>query len=81
MKKVTYLGGQVGDQAWKFGRHWVKAGHIGDPTGHKVEPWDECDKCMWNKSYMRTAEMKSNEESKKASPKVMHISMNLSCHQ
>ena len=62
MKKVTYLGGQVGDQAWKFGRHWVKAGHIGDPTGHNFKPWDECDKCIWNKSYKRTAEMKSNEE-------------------
>ena len=36
-KKVTYLGGQVGDQAWKFSRHWVKAGHIGDPTGRNVE--------------------------------------------
>ena len=32
-----------GDQAWKFGRHWVKAGLIGDPTGHNVEPWNECD--------------------------------------
>ena len=31
-KKVTYLGGQVGEQAWKFGRHWVKA-------GPNVEPW------------------------------------------
>ena len=39
-KKVTYLGGQVGDQAWKFGRHWVKAGRIGDLTGRNVEPWD-----------------------------------------
>ena len=38
-KKVTYLGGQVGDQAWKFCRHWVKAGRIGDPTGRNVEPW------------------------------------------
>ena len=38
-KKVTYLGGQFGDQAWKFGRHWVKAGRIGDPTGRNVEPW------------------------------------------
>ena len=38
-KKVTYLGGQVGDQAWKFSRHWVKAGRIGDPTGRNVEPW------------------------------------------
>ena len=37
-KKVTYLGGQVGDQAWRFGRHWVKAGRIGDPTGRNVEP-------------------------------------------
>ena len=37
-KNVTYLGGQVGDQAWKFGRHWVKAGRIGDPTGCNVEP-------------------------------------------
>ena len=37
-KKVTYLGGQVGDQAWKFSRHWVKAGRIGDPTGLNVEP-------------------------------------------
>ena len=37
-KKVTYLGGQVGDQAWKFGRHWVKAGCIGDPMGRNVEP-------------------------------------------
>ena len=37
-KKVTYLGGQVGDQAWKFGRHWVKSGRIGDPTGRNVEP-------------------------------------------
>ena len=37
-KKVTYLRGQVGDQAWKFGRHWVKAGRIGDPTGRNVEP-------------------------------------------
>ena len=37
-KKVTYLGGQVGDQAWKFGRHWVKAGRIGDPMGRNVEP-------------------------------------------
>ena len=34
-KKVTYLGGQVGDQAWKFSHHWVKAGHIGNPTGLK----------------------------------------------
>ena len=32
-KKVTYLGGQVGDQARKFGRDWVKAGRIGDPHG------------------------------------------------
>ena len=39
-KKVTYLGGQVGEQAWKFGRHWVKAGRIGDPTGRNVEPWN-----------------------------------------
>ena len=38
-KRVTYLGGQVGDQAWKFGRHWVKADRIGDPTGHNVKPW------------------------------------------
>ena len=38
-KKVTYLGGQVGDQAWKFGRHWVKAGRIGDPMGRNIEPW------------------------------------------
>ena len=37
-KKKVYLGGQVGDQAWKFSRHWVKAGLIGDPTGRKVEP-------------------------------------------
>ena len=37
-KKVTYLGGQVGNQAWKFSRHWVKAGCIGDPTGCNVEP-------------------------------------------
>ena len=29
---------QVGDQAWKFGRHWVKAGGIGDPTRRNVEP-------------------------------------------
>ena len=34
-----YLGGQIGDQARKFGRHWVKAGRIGDPTGRNVEPW------------------------------------------
>ena len=40
-KKVTYLGGQVGDQAWKFGRHWVKAGCIGDPMGRNVEPCNE----------------------------------------
>ena len=38
-KKVTYLGGQVGEQAWKFGRHWVKAGRIGDPMGRNIEPW------------------------------------------
>ena len=38
-KKVTYLGGQIGDQAWKFSRHWVEAGHIGDPTGRNVKPW------------------------------------------
>ena len=37
-KKVTYLGGQVGDQAWKFSYHWVKAGRIGNPTGRYVEP-------------------------------------------
>ena len=37
-KKVTYLGGQVGDQARKFGRDWVKAGSIGDPMGRNVEP-------------------------------------------
>ena len=36
-KKVSYLGSQVGE--WKFGRHWVKAGRIGDPTGRNVEPW------------------------------------------
>ena len=44
-KKVTYLGGQVGDQAWKFGRHWVKPGRIGDPTGRNVEP------CKVKKTY------------------------------
>ena len=38
-KKVIYLGSQVGDQAWKFGRHWVKPGRLGDPTGRNVEPW------------------------------------------
>ena len=43
-KKVTYLVGQVGDQAWKFGCHRVKAGHIGDPTGRNVEPWSS-NKC------------------------------------
>ena len=43
-KKVTYLVGQVGDQAWKFGCHWVKAGRIGDPTGRNVEPWSS-NKC------------------------------------
>ena len=37
-KRVTYLGGQVSDQAWKFGRHWVKAGRIGHPTGCNVKP-------------------------------------------
>ena len=37
-KKVTYRGGQVGDQAWKFSRHWVKAGRIGNPTGRNVKP-------------------------------------------
>ena len=37
--RVTYLGGQVSDQAWKSGRHCVKAGRIGDPTGRNVEPW------------------------------------------
>ena len=37
-KKVTYLGGQVGDQVRKFGRDWVKAGRIGDPMGRNVEP-------------------------------------------
>ena len=37
-KKVTYLGGQVGDQARKFGRDWVKAGHIGDPMGRNIKP-------------------------------------------
>ena len=31
-KKVTYHGGQVGDQAGKFSRQWVKAGRICDPT-------------------------------------------------
>ena len=36
-KKVTYLGGQVGDQARKFGHDWVKAGRIGDPMGRNVE--------------------------------------------
>ena len=41
-KKKVYLGGQVGDQAWKFSRHWVKAGRIGDPTGRKVEPCIPC---------------------------------------
>ena len=38
-KIVTYLGGQVSDQVWKFGHHCVKAGRIGDPTSHNVEPW------------------------------------------
>ena len=33
------LGGQVGDQAWKFSRHCVKAGRIGDPTGRNVQLW------------------------------------------
>ena len=37
-KKVTYLGGQVGDQARKFGCDWVKADRIGNPTGRNVEP-------------------------------------------
>ena len=36
-KKVTYLGGQIGNQAWKLGRHWVKTSRIGKPTRRKVE--------------------------------------------
>ena len=44
-KKATYLGGQAGDQAWKFDRHWVKAGHIGYTTGRNVEP---CDVGFWS---------------------------------
>ena len=38
-KIVTYLGGQVSDQVWKFRRHCVKAGRIDDATSHNVEPW------------------------------------------
>jgi len=41
-KRVTYLEGQVSDQAWKCGHHWVKAGRIGDPTGRNVEPCCTC---------------------------------------
>ena len=37
-RRVTYLGGQVSDQVWKFGHHWAKAGRIGDPTGRNVKP-------------------------------------------
>ena len=40
-KKVTLLGGQVGDQAWKFGRHWVNAGRIGNPMGRKNAEWTQ----------------------------------------
>ena len=36
-KKVTYLGGQIGNQTWKFGRHWVKTSRIGKSTRRKVE--------------------------------------------
>ena len=39
-KKVTYLGGQIGNQAQKLGRHWVKTSRIGKPgkpTRRKVE--------------------------------------------
>ena len=36
-KKVTYLGGQVGNQAWKVGHHWVKTSPIGESTGRNVE--------------------------------------------
>ena len=36
-KTVTYLGGQIGNQAWKLGRHWVKTSRIGKPTRRKVE--------------------------------------------
>ena len=39
MKKVSHLGHQVGDKVGKFIRHWLKAGRIGKPTGHNVEPW------------------------------------------
>ena len=36
-KKVTYLGGQIGNQACKLGGHWVKTSRIGKPTRRKVE--------------------------------------------
>ena len=37
-KKVTYLGGQVGNHAWKWrGHHWAKTSCIGKPTGHNFE--------------------------------------------
>ena len=37
LKRVTYLGGQIGNQAWKRDRHWVKTSRIGKPTRRKVE--------------------------------------------
>ena len=37
LKKVTYLGGQIGNQAWKLGRHLVKTSRISTPTRRKVE--------------------------------------------
>ena len=52
-KKVTLLGGQVGDQAWKFGRHWVKAGHIGDPRGRNVEPCVVTQQYRWHDKYLQ----------------------------
>ena len=52
-KKVTLLGGQVGDQAWKFGRHWVKAGRIGDPGCRNVEPCVVTQQYRWHDKYLQ----------------------------
>ena len=72
-KKVTYLGGQIGNHAWKWrGHHWVKTSLIGKPSGCNVEicfgsvlfSWDEWILCSDKQNLQSTCLMDKWREKK-----------------
>ena len=79
-KKVTYPGGQVGNQEWKVGCHWVKTSRNGEPTGRNVNicfgsilfSLDEWILCSDNQNLQNTCAMDKWGEKKVFCPALIN---------